>query len=60
LRDAFDRMVRDQAFMADAAKRNLDLEPAPGATVQGYSIAIVNAPADLVEGALQAMAAEKK
>lgn len=60
LRDAFDRMVKDDAFLADAAKRNLDIEPTAGATLQGYSLAIAHAPSDIVDGAMQAMAPEKK
>ena len=60
LREAFDRMVKDDAFLADAAKRSLDIEPAPGATLQRYSVAIAQAPRDVVEGAANAMAPEKK
>jgi hypothetical protein len=60
LRDAFDRMVADEAFLADAAKRSLDIEPASGATLQDYSLAIAQAPRDIVDGAAQAMSAEKK
>ena len=60
LRDAFDRMVTDEAFLGDAAKRNLDIEPTPGTTLQEYSLAIAHAPADIVEGATKAMAPEKK
>ena len=60
VREAFDRMVKDEAFLADAAKRSLDIEPAPGATLQRYSVAIAQAPRDVVEGAANAMAPEKK
>ena len=59
LRTAFDKVVIDPDFIADAAKRSADLEPAPGATVQGYSDAIAKAPKDVIEAAA-AMAAEKK
>jgi tripartite-type tricarboxylate transporter receptor subunit TctC len=59
LRGAFDRMVGDEAFLADAAKRNLDIEPTPGASLQGYSSAIAHATPDVVEGAAKAMAPEK-
>ena len=60
LREAFDQMVQDPAFTADAAKRSADLEPVPGTTVQGYSEAIAKAPKDIIDAAASAMAAEKK
>ncbi|MCC6888068.1 MAG: hypothetical protein IT536_05975 [Hyphomicrobiales bacterium] len=60
LRTAFDRLVQDPAFRADAAKRSAELEPASGAAAQGYSDAIARAPADIIEAAARAMAAEKK
>ncbi|MPZ39653.1 MAG: hypothetical protein GEU95_16660 [Rhizobiales bacterium] len=60
LRDAFDKLVQDKAFQADAAKRSADLEPASGAVVQGYSDAIAKAPKDIIEAAAVAVAAEKK
>ena len=60
LRTAFDKLVQDPAFLADAAKRSADLEPAPGAVVQGYSDTIAQAPKDIIEAAALAMAAEEK
>jgi tripartite-type tricarboxylate transporter receptor subunit TctC len=60
LRTAFDKVVQDKAFLADAAKRSADIEAANGATVQGYSDAIAKAPRDIMEAAASAMAAEKK
>jgi len=60
LRTAFDQLVQDPQFQADAAKRSADLEPAPGAVVQGYSDSIAKAPPDIIEAAALAMAAEKK
>lgn len=60
LRTAFDKVVRDPAFLADAAKRSADIEPADGATVQGYSDSIAKASPDIIEAAALAMAAEKK
>src|SRR5262245_49952236 len=60
LRTAFDKLVADKAFRADAAKRSLDLEPASGAQVQAYSNSIARAPRDVIETASLAMAAEKK
>jgi tripartite-type tricarboxylate transporter receptor subunit TctC len=56
LRTAFDQLVQDEAFNADAAKRAADLEPAPGAVVQGYSDAIAKAPKDIIDAAAAAMA----
>jgi tripartite-type tricarboxylate transporter receptor subunit TctC len=60
LRTAFDKVVQDPAFLADAAKRSADIEPADGATVQGYSDSIAKASPDIMEAAALAMAAEKK
>lgn len=60
LRTAFDQLVQDQDFIADAAKRSADLEPTPGATVQTYSDGIARAPKDVIEAATRAIAAEKK
>jgi tripartite-type tricarboxylate transporter receptor subunit TctC len=59
LRTAFDQVVRDPDFIADAAKRSADLQPTPGATVQTYSNAIARAPKDVIEAATRAIAAEK-
>ncbi len=56
LRTAFDQLVQDEAFNADAAKRAADLEPTPGAAVQGYSDAIAKAPKDIIDAAASAMA----
>jgi tripartite-type tricarboxylate transporter receptor subunit TctC len=60
LRTAFDKVVQDPTFLAEAAKRSADIEPANGAAVQGYSDAIAKAPPDIIEAAALAMAAEKK
>jgi tripartite-type tricarboxylate transporter receptor subunit TctC len=54
LRALFDKMVADPAMIEMAAKRNLELDPTPGAVVQGYSDAIVKTPADVVEKAAEA------
>jgi tripartite-type tricarboxylate transporter receptor subunit TctC len=56
LRTAFDQLVKDEAFLADAAKRAADIEAAPGAAVQGYSNAIAKAPPDIIKAAAAAMA----
>jgi len=49
LRAAFDKMVSDPAFTADADKRNIYVQPTPGAEVQAESDAIVKTPKDLVD-----------
>ena len=54
LRATFDKMVADPAMIEMANKRALELDPAPGTVVQGYSDAIVKTPADVVEKAAQA------
>jgi tripartite-type tricarboxylate transporter receptor subunit TctC len=59
LRTAFDQLVQDRDFIADAAKRSADLEPTPGAKVQTYSNAIAHAPKEVIEAATRAIAAEK-
>lgn len=55
LRTAFDRMVVDPQFVAEAAKRNADLEPTSGAEVQAVALAIVNAPKEIVDLATKAV-----
>jgi tripartite-type tricarboxylate transporter receptor subunit TctC len=59
LRTAFDQVVKDPDFIADAATRSADLEPTPGGKVQTYSDAIARAPKDVIEAATRAIAAEK-
>jgi tripartite-type tricarboxylate transporter receptor subunit TctC len=59
LRAAFDQLVQDPAFLADAEKRTADIEPEPGVEVQGFSDAIARAPKDIVQAAAEAMAADK-
>jgi tripartite-type tricarboxylate transporter receptor subunit TctC len=60
LRGAFDKLVADKAFLADAAKRSAEIDATPGVEVQGYSNAIANAPKDVIAAAAKAIAAEKK
>lgn len=55
LRGAFDKMVADPAFLAEAEKRKLEIEPTPGAEVQKIALDILNAPKDVVERAMDAM-----
>ncbi|MFN3891145.1 MAG: tripartite tricarboxylate transporter substrate-binding protein [Beijerinckiaceae bacterium] len=55
LRGAFDKMVVDKAFLAEAEKRKLEIEPTPGAEVQKIALDILNASKDVVERAMEAM-----
>lgn len=55
LRAAFDKVVKDPAFIADAKKRGAELDPTPGAEVQKASLAIISAPKDIVEIAAKGM-----
>jgi tripartite-type tricarboxylate transporter receptor subunit TctC len=48
LRAAFDKLVVDKDFIADAAKRSLYLEPVPGTEVQKFSDAIIKTPKNIV------------
>jgi len=49
LRRAFDEMVRDSAFLADAKKRQLGTDPLPGAAIQDIVAEVMAMPADIVE-----------
>jgi len=48
LRAAFDKMVKDPAFLADAKKRKAMISPRNGAQVDKYSQAILNTPKEVV------------
>ena len=58
LRAAFDQVVRDKDFLADADKRGIYIEPTPGAEVQKYSDAIIKTPKDVVSLVAKAFEAE--
>jgi tripartite-type tricarboxylate transporter receptor subunit TctC len=45
LRAAFDEMVKDPAFLADAKTLNLDIDPISGEELQRIVEDIINAPA---------------
>jgi hypothetical protein len=48
LRQAFDRTMADPAFLAEAAKLNMDIKPLGGAEIQKIALEVVQAPsADL-------------
>jgi tripartite-type tricarboxylate transporter receptor subunit TctC len=49
LRAAFDQVVADKDFLADAQKRSIYIEPTPGAEVQKYSDAIVRTPKNIID-----------
>jgi tripartite-type tricarboxylate transporter receptor subunit TctC len=44
LRQAFDRTMTDPAFLAEAAKLNMDIKPLAGAEIQKIAIEIVQSP----------------
>jgi tripartite-type tricarboxylate transporter receptor subunit TctC len=44
LRRAFDATMKDQAFLAEAAKANIDISPSSGEDAQRYSDLIANTP----------------
>ena len=49
LRRAFDAMVRDPKFLADAAKRPLGVDPAPGEAVETMVAEVTSQPEEVVE-----------
>jgi tripartite-type tricarboxylate transporter receptor subunit TctC len=49
LRAAFDKVVIDKDFLAEAQKRSIYIEPTPGAEVQKYSDAIIKTPKNIVD-----------
>lgn len=48
LHDAFDTTIKDQAFLEDARKAKLDIDPVSGEKVQQIVESIVTAPSDVV------------
>ena len=49
LRQAFDTMVKDPEFLADARNRHLGVDPMPGAQLQRIVADVAGAPDDLIE-----------
>ena len=49
LRAAFEKVVVDKDFLADAQKRSIYIEPTSGAEVQKYSDAIIKTPKNIVD-----------
>ncbi len=54
LREAFDAMVRDPEFLAEAAQRKIDVDPMGGEDVAALVRAILSAPSAVVERAKRA------
>ncbi|MBM3608802.1 MAG: hypothetical protein FJX29_10205 [Alphaproteobacteria bacterium] len=54
LRETFDRMTRDPALVAQAKKRNLQLDPTPGVALQAISARIVATPKEIIDLAAKA------
>ncbi len=55
LRAAFDKLVHDPEFIADAVKRRAELDPLPGVDVQKISDGVVNAQKPIVQMAVDAL-----
>jgi tripartite-type tricarboxylate transporter receptor subunit TctC len=55
LRKAFDEMMKDPAFLADAQKAGLDIAPVGGETIQKVVAGLIGTPADIVAKAKLAM-----
>ncbi len=55
LRQAFDRMVVDKEFLADAGRRQLVIDPDDGAAIDKVAQEIAAAPKDLIDAASAAM-----
>jgi tripartite-type tricarboxylate transporter receptor subunit TctC len=49
LREAFMKMANDEAFLADAKKRGLDVDPMKGETLEAIAWEVIVQPADVVE-----------
>jgi tripartite-type tricarboxylate transporter receptor subunit TctC len=55
LRKAFDQMLKDRAFLDDAAKANVDVSAVDGVRIQQIVTDLINTPADIVAKAKIAM-----
>lgn len=56
LRKAFQAMIEDPAFKADAEKRGADLLPMPGETLAAYVATVVRTPPDIIRKTNEAIA----
>jgi hypothetical protein len=52
---AFDKVVKGQDLIEDAASKNIELDPKPGIEVQKISDAIIDAPPEVIKMAAEAM-----
>ena len=52
LRHAFDEMVKDAAFVAQAERMNMETDPTPGEEVQRISNEILSTPLEIIERAI--------
>jgi hypothetical protein len=59
LRESFDDLMADKAFLADAAKRKLDIDPRNAAQAHAMLGKIVNASPDLVARVKKAIGQEE-
>jgi tripartite-type tricarboxylate transporter receptor subunit TctC len=55
LRRAFDRMVKDPAYLDDASKAGIDISPVEGSKIQNIVTDFINTPAEIVAKAKAAM-----
>ena len=60
LRRAFDAMMKDPEFLAEADRSGMDISPSTGEESQKIAVAIVNTPPDVVERAKQLIEAPVK
>jgi tripartite-type tricarboxylate transporter receptor subunit TctC len=58
LREAFQEMIQDEDFLADAKQRNALIVPATGEEVQAVNVEIFETPQDIIDEAKAAMDAE--
>jgi hypothetical protein len=49
LREAFTKTVHDPAFLAEAAKKKLDIDPTSGEEVEKLTREVMAQPADVIE-----------
>src|SRR5262249_62371296 len=55
LRGAFDKLVKDEEFLREAELSKIEVDSTPGAELEKYVTAILNAPKDIIERANKAM-----
>ncbi|HEX2387342.1 MAG TPA: tripartite tricarboxylate transporter substrate-binding protein [Candidatus Binatia bacterium] len=58
LREAFDRIVKDPGYLADAEKRKLDIEPIDGPKLQKLAQDVIASPPQVVEGMKKLMGSD--